>query len=64
MLNLLGCSKDNFLKIIKQMNYKTIEKNNEVYFRYMPPKEKFKRFVDKNIKSDNPFGVLKNINFK
>ena len=26
MLNLLGCSKDNFKKLIKNMNYKIIEK--------------------------------------
>ena len=26
MLNLLGCSKDNFLKLIKKMNYKTYTK--------------------------------------
>ena len=28
MLNLLGCSKDNFKKLIQKMNYKTYEKNN------------------------------------
>ena len=31
MLNLLGCSKENFKKLIKVMNYKVTEKNNEVF---------------------------------
>ena len=26
MLNLLGCNKENFIKLIKKMNYKTYEK--------------------------------------
>merc|ERR1711966_540507 len=29
MLNLLGCSKDNFTKLIQKMDYKTYEKNKE-----------------------------------
>ena len=32
MLNLLGCSKDNFKKLLKNMNYKIIEKDNEIFF--------------------------------
>ena len=40
MLNLLGCSKENFLKLIKKMNYKTLEKNNEFYFIYTQNKQK------------------------
>ena len=64
MLNLLGCSKDNFLKLIQKMNYKTSEKNNEFYFKYMPPKQKIKKFFNKKQITDNPFNVLKNINFE
>jgi len=64
MLNLLGCSKDNFLKLIQQMNYKTFLKNDEHYFKYIPNKNKPKKIVNKNQLSDNPFSVLKNINFK
>ncbi len=41
MLNLLGCSKDSFIKLIQKMNYKTFEKNDETYFKYAPIK-KFK----------------------
>ena len=38
MLNLLGCSKENFKKILRNMNYKIIEKNDEVFFKYIPKK--------------------------
>ena len=31
MLNLLGCSKENFLKLLKNMNYKIFNKDNEVF---------------------------------
>ena len=33
MLNLLGCSKDNFKRLIQKMSYKTYIKNNEIYFQ-------------------------------
>ncbi len=62
MLNLLGCSKDNFKKLIIKMNYKITEKNDEVFFRYFP-KKKFKKTNEQKTKKENPFGVLKNLNF-
>ncbi len=64
MLNLLGCSKDNFIKLIKKMSYKTFEENNEFYFKYMPTNQKIKKIINKKQKTDNPFNVLKKINFK
>jgi len=64
MLNLLGCSRNNFIKLIQKMNYKTSEENNEFYFKYAPTKQKIKKFINKNQKTDNPFNILKNINFK
>ena len=39
MLNLLGCSKENFKLILKSMGYKIINKEKEVYFKYLPPKK-------------------------
>ena len=48
MLNLLGCSKDNFKKLLKSMNYKIIEKNNEIFFKYNPKKKIKKNFNKKN----------------
>jgi ATP-dependent RNA helicase SUPV3L1/SUV3 len=62
MLNLLGCSKDNFKKLIIKMNYKVTEKNDEIFFRYFP-KKKFKKINDQKTKKENPFDVLKNLNF-
>ena len=44
MINLLGCSKENFKKLICMMNYKIFEKNNELFFKYNPPK-KNKRII-------------------
>ena len=61
MLNLLGCNKDNFKKLLKSMNYKIIEKDNEIFFRYYP-KKSFKK-SNKKMEKENPFGVLKNLNF-
>ena len=61
MLNLLGCSKDNFKKLLQKMNYKVFEKDNETYFKYHPFK-KFKRVSSKKISNENPFRILKNLN--
>ena len=44
MLNLLGCSKTNFKKLLQKMNYKIIERDNDIFFRYIPKKnEKFNK---------------------
>ena len=64
MLNLLGCSKDNFLKLIKKMNYKVFETNSDTYFKYMKSTKITKKPIKKNIPKDSPFNVLKNISFK
>ena len=61
MLNLLGCSKDNFKKLLQKMNYKLFEKDNEIFFKYSPTK-KFKKVVSKKIENENPFKILKNLN--
>ncbi len=63
MLNLLGCNKENFIKLIKCMSYKIKETKNEIFFTYSPIKKTRKSFPKKNIK-ENPFGVLKNLNLK
>ena len=64
MLNLLGCSKNNFIQLIKKMSYKTFEENNEFYFKYAPTKQKIRKTIKKINETDNPFNILKNINFK
>jgi ATP-dependent RNA helicase SUPV3L1/SUV3 len=62
MLNLLGCSKENFKKLIQKMNYKSYDKNNEIYFKYNPRNEKIKKVFKRTDTNDSPFKILKNIN--
>jgi len=61
MLNLLGCSKENFKKLIEKMNYKIFEKDKEIYFKYNPQKQ-IKTSFKKTASLNNPFKVLKNLN--
>ena len=63
MLNLLGCNKEKFIKLISKMNYKTFEKNEDTFFRYLPKKVKNVSIPTKKNR-DNPFDILKQINFK
>ena len=62
MLNLLGCNKENFKKLLVCMGYKVTEKDNEIFFRYLPPKKVKKNFIKKTSK-ESPFRVLKSLNF-
>jgi len=61
MLNLLGCSKEDFEKLLKLMNYKKIEKDKDLYSYNFKHKNKRKRkdHVEKNY--NNPFASLKNL---
>ncbi len=61
MLNLLGCNQDNFKRLLKNMNYKILEKNNEIFFRYRP-KKNIQKDLSKKTRKESPFGVLKNLN--
>ena len=63
MLNLLGCNKENFKKLLKNMSYKIIERDNETFFRYLPPK-KIKRILNKKDIKESPFKILKNLNLR
>ena len=67
MINLLGCNKDNFKKLLGKMNYKTYLKNNDIYFKYMPYKQNIKK--TNNYKNDknyavSPFEKLVQLNIK
>ena len=64
MLNLLGCSKDNFKKLLKKMNYKIYEKEDEFYIKYIPLRQKTSKIEDKKDYSNNPFSVLSQLNIK
>jgi len=61
MLNLLGCSKDNFKKLLKKMNYKLTEINKEIFFKYSPPKN-IRRVSSKKLDKESPFVILKDLN--
>ena len=62
MLNLLGCSKENFKELIEKMNYKIYEKNDNIYFKYKP-KIKIKKSSKRVNLTNSPFKVLKDLNF-
>ncbi len=61
MLNLLGCNKENFKKLLKKMGYKVNDIGSETFFRYLPPKNYKKTFAKKTLK-ESPFGILKGLN--
>ena len=61
MMNLLGCSKDNFFKLMTYMNYKKDKSTDTYIFRgEKKKKEKIKQF-DKKL---NPFNKLLSLNIK
>jgi ATP-dependent RNA helicase SUPV3L1/SUV3 len=62
MLNLLGCGKEDFEKLLKLMNYKKMDKDKDLYgYNYNPKhKKKFKKNNSKNNFS-NAFASLKNL---
>ena len=64
MLNLLGCSKENFKKLLKKMDYKIYEKEKELFIKYAPLKKKIFSKKDKKDYSNNPFSVLNQLNLK
>jgi ATP-dependent RNA helicase SUPV3L1/SUV3 len=62
MLNLLGCGKEDFEKLLKLMSYKKIDKNKDIFsydFKRKDNKKIKKDNVKKNI--NNPFASLKNL---
>ena len=63
MMNLLGCSKENFLKLLILMGYKYKERNKEIFFQYKPFRKKVFEKLKKVNKDGNPFDILNNVNF-
>ncbi len=57
LLNLLGCSKDDFIQFIKSIDYNLITNQEEVKFKYNPKKI----MVKKQKKNNNVFSVLENL---
>ena len=64
MLNLLGCSKENFKRLLKKMNYKIYDKENELFIKYLPLKKNISKKQDKKDYSNNPCNVLNQLNLK
>ena len=67
MINLIGCSRENFFKLLKLMNYKSKKNENEKeeLFIYKPAPIKNKRLKkSKKITKINPFGKLSELRFR
>jgi len=64
MINLIGCSKENFFKLLELMNYKPkkIKGNEDELFTYKPKFLKRKK-MKINDKKDNPFDKLSELRF-
>ena len=66
MINLIGCNKEDFFKLLKLMEYKPkkIEGAKEEFFIYKPKFLKSKKEKDsKKINKDNPFDKLLRLRF-
>ncbi len=63
MINLIGCSKENFFKLLELMYYrrKKIEGDKEDLFIYKP---KFVKIKSEKINKNNPFGKLSELRFR
>jgi len=59
ILNLLGCTKDDFKELMKKMNYKCIVKEEKMFFKYYLSKNVSNKSKLKNTSS--PFDELKKI---
>jgi ATP-dependent RNA helicase SUPV3L1/SUV3 len=67
MINLIGCSKENFFKLLELMNYKSKKdkSSNKEFFVYKPKLIKNKKLKkDKKLSKDNPFGKLSELRFR
>ncbi len=63
MMNLLGCNRENFLKLLKKMNYRVYEKNKDIFFKYVPTRKNMNSKKDKTL-IDSPFRKLEQLNIK
>ena len=67
MINLIGCNKENFFKLLDLMHYKPkkIEGEKEEFFTYKPKFNKSKIKKNNKInKKNNPFEKLSEIRFR
>ena len=64
MLNLLGSNKENFIKLLQHMGYKTYKKDKDIYFKYISSKKNYNKKEKQINKINNPFGILDQLNLK
>ena len=67
MINLLGCTKENFYKLLELMQYKPkkIKESKEEFFIYQPRHKKMKvRKIAKKTDKNNPFEKLSELTFR
>ena len=67
MINLIGCNKENFFKLLKLMQYKRviIKKSKEEFFVYKPQYHiKKKSKIIKKLNENNPFDKLTELRFR
>ena len=62
MMNLLGCSKENFYKLMDLMSYKKTKETDTYYFAGEDRKNKEKVIIKKD--KTNPFSKLLALNIK
>ena len=63
MINLIGCSKENFLKLLDLMQYKSKKRNkeDEEFFTYKP---KFTKNNNKKNNKNDAFGKLSELRLR
>ena len=67
MINLVGCTKENFTKLLILMNYKKENNkgNKDISFIYSPKQNKtYKSKINEKYKKNNPFKILSEVRFK
>jgi hypothetical protein len=64
MMNLLGCSKDNFYKLMTYMNYKKDKAVDTYIFIGEKKKKERKEKIIRFDKKENPFNKLLSLNIK
>ena len=57
LLNLLGCNKEDFIQFIKYLNYKIINNEKNIEFKFVPKKDKRNNFKVKQ----NVFSILQKL---
>ena len=67
MINLLGCKKENFYKLLELMHYKIKKtgENKEEFFSYQPQKNRITtKKIRKKVNENSPFEKLSGLRFR